>query len=504
MKKTVGTRRTKASSSKRKENKKTNVGQTVRIPHDSVNEMVVIAAVITSESARKAYLSTIPSDIMFGTGHALIWTTLQELYRKGLEYDSATMKQLGGSEVDTKYLDGLVSQRPVVPKNLAHHVAMLKWDAARISTAQGPVTSFLELLKDPRTDPSLLRSAADRIGVGLSSGANSSLRNSEQLIAEQMKVIRERRKGIATYGFGIPGLDCFEDGYSETNKEGRTITFSGQPRLIPGTAPEKVTLVTGVSGSGKTTAMTRGALGMYEDGRRIAYGAYEQGSGMTLELMAGMSLGMSRTDLMTGHFDDDDERELFEEMSRISESVLFDEIPFVHFESRRERFLNQRAMDRIAQTIVDSRCDVYVADLFRRTMGETDPSDEERALYRMQEMAKALKVHIVLVHQQNLKDVEATKAKIPRRDTIKGSGAYVEVPDTIVGFHRPALWKNIPDDVIYSLVLKQRFGRWPMMVAHDWDPVFGSIEGGKTVEMQFGNDDEACDSDPFFDIVTTK
>lgn len=450
-----------------------NTGSSVRVPHDSVNEMVLIAAVIVDVDVRKKYLNSMPSEMFFGNGHALIWSTLQEMNRQGLEYDPATMKQLGGNELDVQYLEDLITQRPEAPPNLKHHVEMLHWDSARVATARGPLTRLLELMKDPKHDPSSVIGSAKEIVSSLSVVRSKSLRNTRQLIAEQMSDVRERREGRATFGFGIEGLD-YDD-----NEE---------PRLIPGTAPGMLTVVTGVSGSGKTTGTARGVLGMFNEGRRITYGAWEQGSGMQLEMLAGMSLGMSRTDLMTGNFSDEDEDELKQEMARIGERVVFDEIPFVR---RRERYYNEKALDRIAQAIIDSRCDVYVADLFRRTLKETDPDDEEAALYTLQHMAKELNVHIIVVQQQKLKEVEATKAKIPKRDLIKGSSAYVEVADGIYAFHRPALWKNIPDDRIYSLVLKQRYGKWPIMVEHEWNPEYGSIEGGKEVEMNYGNDDES-------------
>jgi KaiC/GvpD/RAD55 family RecA-like ATPase len=459
----------------------------------------MIAAVIVDAEARDQYLRTIPADIMFGTGHALIWATLQQMQRKGLHYDPATLKQIGG-DVDTQYVEGLIAQRPSSPPNIQHHVEMLRWDAARISTAQGPLTSFLELIKDPRVDPMALRSAARQIEAGLASGVNHSLRNPKQLVEEQMRVIRKRREGMSTFGFGIDGLDYYQAG--ETGILNGVLTdLEGHPRLVPGTAPGKITVVTGVSGSGKTTGVTRGVLGMYLAGRRVTYGAYEQGSGMSLELLAAFMLGMSREDLMTGAFDDGDERDLQDAMETISEHVVFDEMPYDNFDERKAKFQNQRSMDRIAQSIADSRCDVYIADLFRRTMGETDPSDEERALNRMQEMASRMNVHIILVQQQKLKEVEASKRKLPTRDLIKGSSAWVEVADQIVAFHRPALWKNVPDDTLYSLVLKQRYGKWPMMIEHRWDPVFGRIEGGKMIDMQFGNDestDESEAGDPFW------
>lgn len=489
-------------TAKRRSSKRSSSGEkgaeqnAVRVPHDSVNEMVVIAAVIVDEAARKQYLRTIPPDIMFGTGHALIWRTLQELDQRDLYYDPATLKQLGGPDLDVQYVEGLIQQRPASPPNLKHHVEMLHWDAARVSTAKGAVTSFLEMLKDPKTDPMQLRSAAKRIETGLAVGVNHSIRNPTQLIEEQMQAIRSRLDGTPCFGYGIDGLDFY--GPDDVSPEGDSL--DGYPRLVPGSAPGQITVVTGVSGSGKTTATTRMVLGLALQGRRICYGAYEQGSGMTLELLAAMKLGMSREALMTGQYDEDDMADLRREMEELSQYVLFDEIPFEKFTTRKGN-LNARAIDRIAQTCIDSKCEIYIADLFKRVLGETDPDDEERALKMMQELAKRLGVHFILVQQQKLKEVEATKSKLPRRDTIKGSAAWVEYPDTILGWHRPALWKNVPDDIIFSLVLKQRFGKWPMMIKHEWDPVFGSIEGGETVEVQFNDQDEAESGDAFFGLA---
>lgn len=471
---------------------------TVRVPHDPVNEQVVIAAVIVDAGARRKYLRTLQSELFHGNGHADVWTVLQTMERKGLHYDPATLKQLGGASVDVQYIEGLIEQRPVVPPNLAHHVEMLRWDAARVSVAAGPLTNLLELIRDPQADPLALKGVVKRIESGLNTGTNHSLRNPQQLLQEQREQIHERRKGTATYELGIPELDYYTKG-EMGELSGKTVDMGGHPRLIPGTAPKNVTVVTGVSGSGKTTATARCVLGMANAGRRIAYGAYEQGSGMSLELLATMQLGFSRTVMKTGEFTDEQEAQLFQEMERISSVVKYDEIPYDNFVTRK-KYPNERAMDRIAQSIIDSNCEVYVADLFRRALSETDPDEEERALYRMQQMAHDLHVHIILVQQQNLKQVEVTRSKLPRRNTIKGTGAWVEVPDQIIGWHLPALWKDVPDDTIYGLVLKQRDGKWPMMVEFDWNREYGSITNGRGVKVQFGDREEDEADDDFWNL----
>ena len=54
----------------------------LRIPHDVVNEVVLLAAVIVDETAAKKYLPAIPSDNFYGSGHAAAWTVLQEIQRR--------------------------------------------------------------------------------------------------------------------------------------------------------------------------------------------------------------------------------------------------------------------------------------------------------------------------------------------------------------------------------------------------------------------------------------
>jgi hypothetical protein len=58
------------------------------------------------------------------------------------------------------------------------------------------------------------------------------------------------------------------------------------------------------------------------------------------------------------------------------------------------------------------------------------------------------------------------------------------VADTIIGTHRPALWKAIEDDILEVLVLKQRFAAWPQAVEFDWDPRRCTLRNGRDVEFK--------------------
>lgn len=463
--------------------------KTIRVPHDAINEMVVIAAVIVDESARKRYLASIPADSFYGAGHSAIWSGLQELQRRQLSYDPATLKGLV-PDVDTRYVENLVKSRPEAPPNLRHHVELIQWDRARIELVNGPLVDLIEAVQDQKCPPEHLRSLTSRLNSVLGNyGTQQYLRNSSELIREQSAKLTARREGIAVYPYGIPGIDNYESGHE----------MAGRPRLLPGTAPGMVTVVTGLSGSGKSTTTLNAISGMFDANRRVLVGAWEQGEGMTLEILAAIRLGFNRRDLIEGAYTAEDQKRLEEEMERVCERVRFFRLPFG--EARGKSGFNDRNMDLIQQVVADSGCDVFVADLFRRALKETSPDDEEQALYRMQAMAQELNAHFILVQQQKSKEVEARRDPRPTRDNIKGSSAWVDIADQILAWHRPAQWKDVPDNTIEGLVLKQRYGPWPIAVEIDYEPEYGFLGEGRSVSFTRSADGDE-DYDALGDFLT--
>lgn len=478
--------RTEAGSRRRPESAPE--ARDVRIPHDVVNEQVVIAAAIVDEHVRRKLVGSLGSDYFFGKGHAEVWAVVAELTRQGLHYDPATVRQMSNGAVDTKYLDELVENRPEVPPNLRYHVEMLQWDRQRIEAARGPVNSLLEALRKQSTEPDKVRALAKSVATSFDGvGSQRYLRDPAALVSEQVKSLFDRRLGQVCYAYGIDGLDVY-DARDEN---------AGEPRLVPGSAPGQVTVVTGTSGSGKTTLTANIMLGMANMGRRVLCGAWEQGSGPTLELMATFSLGFARKDVLLGRLGDEDIDRMRVEMERISQHVRFFEIPFGR--AKGEKQSNDRNLDLVHQYISDSGCDVFVADLWRRSLRQTDPEEEEHALYRQQAIAQETRCHCILIHQQRLKDLEQRPDKRPTREGLKGSGAWVEVADTILGMHRPALYKNVPDDRCEIIVLKQRHGAWPLAVEFDWDAKHGSIRNGRTIAY-----DQPAETDDPFDVKDKK
>jgi hypothetical protein len=431
------------------------------------------------------------TDCFHGKGHAAIWATFQKMKREQLEYSPETVRQTGGEQLDLQYLRDLAVTIKA-PPNLKHHAQILRWDHARIATAEGPLGAFLEVLRDQTAEPGRVRALAKSLADSLSGhGSGQYLRDGAELVREMRVRLKERRHGRAVFPYGMPGLDDYGDDDEMQDEHGRMQPMRGRARMVPGTAPGQITVLTAVPGAGKTTALANMVSGWYERGRRVLFGAWEQGSSLTLELVAGIRLGYRRSDLLEGRYSEEDEEALGEECERLAEYVKFFELPFGRARAGKE--FNDTNMDTIQQVVSDSGCEVFVADLFKRALKETGPDDEEQALYRMQAMAQETHAHFVFAQQQKAKEVEQSPDKRPSRSNIKGSGAWFEVPDTVIGLHREALWKDVPDTQLEALVFKQRHGRWPLAVALDWDASIGRIGAGRMLLRAHATDEESVD-----------
>lgn len=440
------------------------------VPHDLINEQVLIAAAAVDAQSLKFLTTRCKPDAFFGgTGdkqHSAIWASFVEIVQRGLEFSPAVVRQVSGGKIDDAYLKRLIDLNPAVPPNLRHHVETLDYDRARVEASRGPLQDFLKLMQDPSTPPDVMRSSAKKLAVAFDGyGDRKHLLDPNELARSQSSDILKRRNGHAVYPYGLDGLDID----SET----------GDFRLIPGAEPGGITAVTAVSGAGKSTFVARIALGLADLGRKVLFGAWEVKSGNTLELLAAMKLGISRKRMKTGQINDEEHALIDEEMEKLGEYIRFLQMPFGR--ARSGKVDNDRNLDLIHGYIADSGCQVAIFDLWKRALRQTDPDDEENALVRQQAIAQETNVHCILVQQQRLKDIEQRRDKRPTRDGIKGSSAWVEVPDTILAPHRPALFKRVDDDTLEVVVLKQRDGVWPMAIAFDWNAEYGSIQGGRSI-----------------------
>jgi replicative DNA helicase len=448
-----------------------------------VSEQVCIAAAAVSPELRTVLARLLPrAEFMLTQQHRPVWQAVLDTERSKLGFDLATVERMVGREA-ADYVAKLLEVRGEEPPDEAtarHHAQAVLWDRQRAQAVQGPVGELVEALRDPAQSPDRVRALARSAAESLASGSGATyLRDPGQLAKSVMDRVRARVAGRACYPFGVSGLDLYERG--ARNERGEDV--EGRYRLLPGAAPEMVTILTALSGHGKTTVAAALVLGLWRQGRKVLYGAWEPGSEMSVELLACISLGYNRADLTEGLLGEQEIVEFSDEVERITEGVRFMDNPFSRY--RGEKPSNERNLDTIQQHVEDSGCDVFFADLWSRCLVDKRPEQEEQALFRQQAMAQQTKTHHVLLAQQRLKEVEGRTDTRPTREGIKGSSAFVEVADNILAVHRPGFAsKKASDDKLEVIVWKQRHGKWPLVVEFEWDPEFGSIEGGRSLPFE--------------------
>lgn len=480
----------------KKEEKK--LSFTIDVPNDPINEMTVLAAMLVDDDARARIVKRFPPEAFYAEQHRAIASGLAQIEHQHLAYDPSTLVRLQ-PDVDVRILEALSARRDDVPPNLDFHLEMLAWDWKRAQATRGPVSSFLEAIQDPKETPDRVKALAMQVGEAFKGDHTKAryLRDPKQVVAQMMSALRGRVEGIATYPFGIEGLDNWEQG--TVDRDGEDI--SGTPRIRPGAAPGLTTILTGLSGAGKTTLSAHAILGLARQRRKVAVGAWEVRAPMTLELITTLSLGWSRSRLLDGRSNQirtatsrfaklsHEELVEFEERAHaISPYIVFIDNPFQRGSVRSiGKITNDDYLDILEDHIEQSGASAVFLDLFDRVLRERRPDQEQEAIWRMLEMADRMQYHQVLVHQQLIKGEDVRKDMKPSIQGLKGSSAYVDAGALILAPHIPARFKDVPDDKIEIYGLKQRFGP-PFAVEFDWVPDTGQISNGRSVSIEVPTD----------------
>lgn len=454
---------------------------TIDTPNDPINEQVVLAAACIDKETRKT-ISKYPVEIFYADKHRAIFSGIKELTRRKLKFDPATISRLS-PEADIGYLEVLMESRPDVPPNVDFHLDTLKWDWQRARVTQGPISALLDAIQNPKEDPDRVRLLARQVGEAFDKDEGKFIRNSKEVVREAVANLKRRIQGEAHYPFGIEGLDYYED---------------GRRRLRPGAAPGTISMITALSGSGKSTFTGHMVLGLARQRRRVLFGSWEENAPVTIELLTTLSLEWSRSRVLDGKSNRlvDGSSQDFEPMNR-EELVLFEErahaiskyVKFFNNPFQRNKLPNGRRptnddnIDIINEHVADSGCSAFVADLLQRAFPDTSPEDERHSLFRLLAMVEEQRIFLGAVHQQRAKDIETRPDKRPTREGIIGSGAWLDVCWHVLAPHLPAKWKRVPDNTMEIYILKQRNGPWPIAVEFDWDPEKGQIWGGRSLDV---------------------
>jgi replicative DNA helicase len=436
---------------------------------DSANEGFVIGYLASDSVLFGRFAREIVSEHFAARENREAWDALLAMHRQKLEFTPAAIEVKAGAAV-ARHIAEMADAVAGAPHNVDWHVRTLIFDSARMRAARTTVPALVDGLKDPTADADKMRTLARAVLTTFTGFEDRKyLVVPEPMIERQIADIRARANRSA-WGYGIDSLDFYE------KKDNGEIVR----RMNPGPERGQVTVVTGVSGGGKTTVTSNIVLGLRRVRRKVLYGAWEMNAGTSLELLATIDLGFSRSRVRDGIVTEKQLDALRDRMHELSEDVLFLDNPFQRTGGDKRKS-NDYNLDKLQSYILESGADVFIGDLWKRCLTDASTDAEEDALYRQQAMAHDGNYHAILLQQQRLKDVEQRPDKRPTREGIKGSGAWVEVADTIIGCNRPSLWKDIPDDTLELIILKQRYGAWPLVVEFDWDADRGKISDGRSL-----------------------
>lgn len=459
----------------------------LEIPHDVINEMAVLAAMLVDVDVAKRLIPVCPTSAFYAEEHQVIRDVIEEAIRKGLPFDAGVLARLN-PDVDSLRIEKLIAARPEVPEQLDHYVETLLWDRQLAEAARGPVSSLLEAMKNPKHDREDVCILARRVGEAFSGEGGKHILAGGDVVRQAVTEVARRAKGDAIYPYGIEGLDKYED---------------GEWRMIPGAAPGGFTLISALSGSGKSLLMSHLAISAARQRRKVLFGSWEDEAHEMLEQMTILALRWSRGKTLRGLSSvnrmadgspaplSPEELIRFEETShKIAGWITFFKNPFRYGDRlpTGRAATNDDHLDIIENEISKSGCDAFMADLLQRGLVNDSPSEERKALYRMRHIVQQSRTHAYAAHQQRAKDIEARPDKKPTREGIIGAGAWLDVPRAIIAPHLPAKWKNVPDDTMEIYILKQSKGAWPLGVEFDYDPDTGQITNGRSFDVRANND----------------
>jgi replicative DNA helicase len=434
---------------------------------DATNEQVIVRAALADATKRRALVHTLSDSEFLLPFHAALWRALRTLTDKGLESSTATVRQLlvaEGAHLDEEYLADLEDGAEVAP-NLDWHLETLRWDATRVRVLKEAVPELVKELESPRANVDEAAGAARAVVKALEGGGGRRhIHRPEELSRSYKAKLRERRLKGNFYPSGFEAFDL---------------------KMTEGFMPRRTTVVTGLPGSGKSTFIATLVISLAKLGRKVLLCVWEMGSESTLDVMACAMTGIELKRVVQGDIGDEELARLDRATDWINRRVRFMENAFFTRISGGKR-TNDRNLDILEGYVAESGCDALVMDLWERCLVDLSPDAVTQALYRQQAMHVEYAMHGFIIQQLRLKDVEKRSDKRPTRESIKGTGAYVEVADLIFGIHRDAQFKAVPDDAIEAICLKQRKGMPNWAVRFNWDGSRCSVSGGIEVPYDPG------------------
>lgn len=442
-----------------------------KVEFDVVNEQAILGSMLLDAPVRKRLVRRLSPDTFLAPQHRALAAALKTCENNALEPTPEALAANGdpASWGGSDYV-AMLKTSAAPRANLLRHIQALEWDSLRAGVLQGAFSTLTEALCDPRATIEATQAAARSVlGALESAGGRRYMRDKNALARAWKAELAVRRAAGNFVGTGFDSID---------------------QNLLEGFAAGNITVLAGLPGMGKSTFIANVIVRLADREVPTLLGAWEMGSTSTLDIMTSAIAQVDLAKVLRPtdwQLTDEEAAELHRAADWVTENIRFmDNAFFAPLDGKRPS--NARNLEKLEGYIAESGCQVFVADLWERMLSWTDPSDVAAALYRMQAIAEEYGVHMVLLQQLRLKDLEKRADKRPTREAVKGTAAYVEAADLLLGVHREHPFKpGRPDDTMEVICLKQRKGRCPWAVGIEYRPEQCALEGhGEVIEYDPG------------------
>lgn len=404
------------------------------------NEQIILSSIIKSKPMRLRIFEKISADDFIGLRHKVIFQVIKKIDDDELEFNEDTFIQIA-SDQDFGGIEYLREVLKSYDKNLNidFHIARLKEDRLKYKLFTGKTNDFVEALVSKDTTKEDLLKISNNI---------------QEMISSQSDLL-----GVVE---GKKVVDIYIDDLKERlNKE-----FIGtgylqlDEKLTEGFAPSIISVIAGRPGMGKTILMANIIMQLARS-KKILVCEIETGTLSLIDIMMSCYTGIPLINIVKHHekLSESDNKRLRDRVKRTLSNPNF------HFLDDPEL-----SLDRLEIQLKSKKYDVCFIDLFGRlTDIKQTPEGFTEKLYQAKRIARKTKTHLCLIHQvKRTNDKE--KSKRPTLDKLKGSGAWEEAGDLILGVHRERYYRpQLKSDIIEIWILKQKRGEQGIMIPFDFN-----------------------------------
>jgi replicative DNA helicase len=425
------------------------------VDFDLANERVVISTILKSPEARSRVRRQLNADDFGHPPHQVLFRATMALGQAGLTFSEDTIADLarGHDFGGYAYLRAVLADYEPT-RNIDYHVARVRADAVKFRLLGETLPAIAAACEDPEAPPekvaSLLTHAAQQAGQGV---PRSNL-SGDSLVEGYYQTLRYRSAvGGVVEGTGFSVLDS---------------------SLIAGLGPRAMSIIVARPAHGKTTMVANILRNRLLAGRPTWCGAWEMEPEDYLDKIVAIQTNIPAALLLRepGRLSGQERDDVIDIVERFRDEriIEFQKNPFVDLPRSKDRFFdyNDRNMD-IFEAEVERASGagkaVFFLDVVGKMLPDRRPDPLTYATVRLRSIAKRYAVHICLVHHLSRDGAEGR----PTLETIKGSGAFEEEADLVLGLDRPILRASPAkraktEDYLDVHVLKQRNGPAPLCV----------------------------------------